>query len=121
MTIEECYQKMGGDYAEVSTRLPSLKLIEKFIGRFLEDKSFETLCAEMEGGNRKEAFHAAHTLKGVCANLGFTRLLDSAARLTEELRPGEGTVSAADVLLLEDVRGEYQATVAAIQEYLEKR
>ena len=37
MTIEECYREMEGSYAEVSGRLPSLKLIEKFISKFLED------------------------------------------------------------------------------------
>ena len=30
MTIEQCYQEMGGNYAEVCGRLPSQKLVEKF-------------------------------------------------------------------------------------------
>lgn len=118
MTIEECYQEMGGNYAEVSARLPSLRLIEKFIGRFLEDKSFETLCRQIESGDRQEAFRAAHTLKGVCANLSFTRLLGSAARLTEELRPEASTIPDAAAGLMEDVRRDYQVTVAAIRRYL---
>ena len=121
MTIEECYQQMGGNYAEVSARLPSLKLVEKFACRFLEDKSFETLCREMEDGNRKEAFRAAHTLKGVCANLSFDRLLKSAAVLTEALRPETDAVSDTAVALLEDVRRDYQATVDAIRRYMGER
>ena len=36
MTIEECYEKIGGDYADVSKRIPSVALIEKFIGIFLK-------------------------------------------------------------------------------------
>ena len=36
MTIEECYQEMGGSYAEVCTRLPSISLVEKFMFKFLE-------------------------------------------------------------------------------------
>ena len=44
MTIEECYQELGGSYAEVCTRLPSPRLVEKFAAKFLEDQSFETLC-----------------------------------------------------------------------------
>ena len=40
MTISECYEKLGGDYADVCTRLPSDRLVAKFIGRFLEDDSF---------------------------------------------------------------------------------
>ena len=117
MTIEECYQELGGNYAEVSSRLPSMKLVEKFIGRFLEDKSFETLCEAMKAGNREEAFRAAHTLKGVCANLSFTLLLESAARLTEELRPESAAISDAAVSLLAEVQHDYQTTAGAIRKY----
>jgi len=41
----------------------------------------------------KEAFRAAHTLKGVCQNLGFTNLYQPTCDLTEVLRTGtlEGT------------------------------
>ena len=120
MTIEECYRELGGSYTEVSSRLPSVKLIEKFIGKFLDDSSFDTLCNEMEAGNRGEAFRAAHTMKGVCANLGFTRLLDSVARLTDALRPETDAIPAEAVPLMEDVRRAYQATTAAIRNYMEK-
>ena len=118
MTIEECYAEMGGDYAEVCTRLPSLGMIEKFIGRFLDDGSFDQLCRSMETGNRAEAFRAAHTLKGVCANLSFTRLLDAASRLTEALRPGNGDLRADIGDLLEQVRRDYETTAGAIRRYL---
>lgn len=118
MTLEACYEQLGGSYADVSRRLPSPALIEKFVGRFLEDQSFEALCAALEAGNRPEAFRAAHTLKGVCANLGFSRLLSSSERLTEELR-GEGdAVPATAGTLLEEVRRDYQATADAIRTYL---
>lgn len=118
MTMEECYQEMGGDYAEVSVRLPSLRLIEKFVGRFLEDKSFEMLCRAMDAGDRAEAFRAAHTLKGVCANLSFSRLLNSVGRLTEELRPETDTIPDTAASLMEEVQRDYQVTVAAIRRYL---
>ena len=118
MTIEECYQALGGNYAEVRTRLPSARLVEKFVGKFLEDKSYETLCRQIAAGDRAEAFRAAHTLKGVCANLSFTRLFTSAAALTEALRPeGEG-IPAETRPLLEDVHRDYRITVDAIRRYL---
>ena len=119
MTMEECYQQLGGNYAEVSARLPSLRLVEKFVGKFREDKSFEMLCAAMKAGDREEAFRAAHTLKGVCANLSFTRLLDSASRLTEALRPAADAIPAGASALLEEVRRDYEETVRAIQSYTE--
>lgn len=120
MNIKECYEKIGGDYADVSTRLPGLRLVEKFIGRFLEDKSFETLCRQIECGNREEAFRAAHTLKGICANLSFTRLFNSAARLTEELRPKTSSVSDTAIELLKDVRRDYEITADTIRSYLDE-
>lgn len=119
MTMEECYQQLGGNYAEVSARLPSPRLVEKFMGKFREDKSFGMLCAAMKAGDREEAFRAAHTLKGVCANLSFTRLLDSASRLTEVLRPATDAIPAGALALLEEVRRDYEETVRAIQSYTE--
>ena len=118
MTIEECYQELGGNYAEVCTLLPSPKLVQKFAGKFLEDQSYATLCGQMDANNRAEAFRAAHTLKGVCANLSFTRLFTSASALPEALRL-EGEVIPAEALSLrEDVRRDYQTTVDAIRRYL---
>lgn len=118
MTIEECYQELGGNYAEVCTRLPSPRLVEKFVGKFLDDHSYETLVEQIAAGNRAEAFRAAHTMKGVCANLSFTRLFASASALTEALRL-EGEVIPAEALsLLEEVRRDYQTTVDAIRRYL---
>lgn len=118
MTIEECYQELGGNYAEVCTRLPSPKLVQRFVGKFLEDPSCVTLCGQMDANNRAEAFRAAHTLKGVCANLSFTRLFSSSAALTEALRPEGEDIPAEAFSLLEDVRRDYQTTVDAIRRYL---
>lgn len=117
MDMEECYEKLGGNYADVSARLPSLRSVEKFIAAFLEDKSFETLCQQIECGNREEAFRAAHTLKGICANLSFTKLFTSASRLTEELRPKTSTISDACIELLGEVQCDYALTTEAIRGY----
>lgn len=121
MTMEECYRELGGNYAEVCKRLPNLSLIERFTARFPDDPSFHDLCREMENGNRAGAFRAAHTLKGVCANLSFTRLLESVSRLTDVLRPETDTIPDAAAALLENVRQEYQLTVDAIRKYQQER
>ena len=117
MNIEECYQEMGGDYADVCSRLPSPRLIQRFVLKFPEDTSFEMLCAAMEKGDREEAFRAAHTLKGVCANLSFARLLASASELTEALRPDADAIPAAAPALLEKVRADYRRTIDAIRRF----
>ena len=117
MSIEECYEKMGGSYADVIARLSIPRIVEKFIGKFLEDDSFDVLCRQMECGNRAEAFRAAHTLKGVCANLSFSRLWDSAARLTEELRTESDSISDRAVCLFEEVHRDDDLTTDAIRQY----
>ena len=115
MTIQECYQELGGDFAQVKKRLPSDSLIMKFMAKFPDDQSFSELCRAMEEGRRAEAFRAAHTLKGVCANLGFDRLMLSAGQLTELLRPETDTIPAGCAALLEEVRQDYDLTVSAIR------
>ncbi|MCI8879546.1 MAG: Hpt domain-containing protein [Clostridiaceae bacterium] len=112
MTLQECYAAMGGSYEDAIGRLRSEKLVLKFVLKFLDDGSFGLLCSSMESGDYAEAFRAAHTIKGVCQNLSFSRLSDSSARLTEALRGGKG--EGADALL-EEVRADYQATADAIR------
>lgn len=116
MTIEQCYQKMGGSYAEVCGRLPSQRLVEKFARKFLDDQSYAELTAAMAAGDHDAAFRAAHTLKGVAANLSFTKLRDSASELTELLRAPADTIPAKAGPMLEAVTRDYEATVAAIRQ-----
>lgn len=115
MTIEQCYQEMGGNYAEVCGRLPSQRLVEKFVRKFLDDQSYSELTAAMAAGDRDVAFRAAHTLKGVSANLSFTKLRASASELTELLRaPADGIPKEA-APLMEAVTRDYEATIDAIR------
>ena len=93
MTIQECYAQMGADYNEVFRRLYNEAMIRKFVLLFPKDDSFHNLEAALKEQNVKEAFRAAHTLKGVCQNLGFSNLYAPTYTLTETLRAGqlEGT------------------------------
>ena len=118
MTIQECYEKLGGDFAQAEQRMPSTSLIKRFITKFLDDDSYSNLCAAMEQGQREEAFRAAHTLKGVCANLSFNKLLDSSSRLTEELRPETDEIPDTAKGMMAEVERDYEATVEAIREFL---
>lgn len=120
MTIEECYQKLGGDFAQVCKRFPNPALVERFITKFLSDGSYQTLCEQMEAGNRGEAFRASHTLKGVCANLGFDRLFASASKLTDAMREESPIISEEAKELFETVKQDYEVTASAVRTYLEK-
>lgn len=121
MTIEQCYEQLHGDYAQVIQRLPSPALVERFIGKFLDDGSFSELTSAMAAGQTEASFRAAHTLKGVSANLGFEQLRQSSSALTEFLRGKAEPVPAEALPLLEQVRRDYQMTVDAIRAYRAER
>ncbi|MDY5496741.1 MAG: Hpt domain-containing protein [Anaerobutyricum sp.] len=114
MTIEECYEKIGGNYEEVLGRMMRPALVRKFIMKFPADDSFAELCEQMKAGNRKEAFRAAHTLKGVCQNLGLGRLSFAAEKITEILRPETEEIPKEAYTVFETVKREYEETVAVI-------
>ena len=112
MTIKECYESIGADYADVLNRMMQKEaLVIRFAKKFVDDKSYETLCEAMNDKNVEEAFRAAHTLKGVAQNLSLKALYEPASELTEKLRAGEmdGTEE-----MLEKVAVEYQKTIDAI-------
>lgn len=111
MTLEECYAQMGADYAAVLKRFYKPEMILRFVKLFPADTSFQQLKDAMAAGDVKEAFRAAHTLKGVSLNLGFDNLTPPAAALTEVLRAGTFSGSAEPFALVEK---EYARTMAAI-------
>ena len=118
MDLRTCYEQLGGSYDDVLSRIPSERLVDKFLRKFFTDESFAGLCSAMAAGSRSEAFLKAHTLKGVCANLGFTRLFRSAAVLTELLRPEADAIPDEAIEALDPVREDYALTVGVIRAYI---
>ncbi len=121
MTVQECYEKINGNYKGVIARLMTEERVKKFAMMFLKDTSCEKLRESLAAEDYGEAFRAAHTLKGICQNLDFTGLQEPANELTELLRDLEGTQpseeSKAQVqALMDEVQERYQITVSAIQE-----
>ena len=112
MTIQECYEAIGGNYDDVLKRIRSEALIQRFTLKFLADKSYPQLKESLEAKNYEDAFRGAHTLKGVCQNLGFTNLYQPAYELTEVLRAGtlEGSKEWFD-----RVTEQYNITINAIR------
>ena len=114
MTIEQCYSAIESNYEEVLGRFAGNKmLVEKFARKFLDDPSYQTLVETMDKADYEEAFRAAHTLKGVCANLGYTQMFKVSSDLTEELRGGNPDAAKLPEML-EKVSSEYKKTVDAI-------
>lgn len=114
MTIQECYDNLQGNYDEAKSRLMNDKLIDRFVRKFLEDPSMDTLRKMIADDDKAASFRAVHTLKGVAANLAFTALHKDAQQLTEQLRD---CVSSPDPVLVENLEASYKMTIDAIRQY----
>ena len=95
-------------------RLGSEALIQRFAVKFLKDSSFQDLKDGIDAGDAEKAFRGAHTLKGVCLNLGFESLYQVSAELTEKLR---GRELKDYEELYKAVEEQYHRVIQAIQEY----
>lgn len=116
MTVQECYESMGSDFEGVLGRMGSEAMVKRFALKFLDDPSYGNLVKAVEEQNAEDAFRAAHTLKGICLNLGLDRLYKVSALLTEKLRGREfdGYEEAYD-----EVQKEYRNTIDAIRNMTE--
>lgn len=80
MTLQEFYDRIGGDYKATISRLPSEALIKKFVLKYPGDPSFNQLKDALAAQDWELAFRASHTLKGVAQNLGMDRLYNALRR-----------------------------------------
>ena len=65
-------------------------MCERYVIRFLEDPNYEEMIKSNTGKkDTEQAFHYAHTLKGVCANLSLWRMQDAVSGVVEGLRMGK--------------------------------
>ncbi len=112
MTIKECYALIGADYEGVVARLCGEARVQKFIPKFVDDPTYADLIKGFDEQNWELAFRAAHTMKGICANFGFTKLQTSSSDLCEMLRPG--VYNEAAPAQLEIVKADYAATIDAL-------
>ncbi len=87
MTIEAFYAAVGGDYQATLRRLMVPEIVETFAVRYAQDTTVDRLHRALEAGDAERAFRTAHSLRGLAQNLGFERLYQAAAVLTEALRP----------------------------------
>lgn len=107
MTLKEGYDLIGADYEGLVERVESEERAERFALKFLKDKSCERLIECIENEDYEEAFRAAHSIKGISLNLGFTQLYNISSLLTEELRDGKKLTNR---LNLEKTTEEYNRT-----------
>ena len=56
------------------------------VGKAIKDPQFEKLKETCEAGDLEQGFEAAHSLKGMMANLALTPILQPVEKITELLR-----------------------------------
>ena len=86
MTFKECCEKVGGNYDDIVKRFEKESTAKRFVAKFLSDTTFDDLDLGIKNKSAKDEFFAAHTLKGICVNLGFDDLYRICFEITEMLR-----------------------------------
>lgn len=114
MKLKECYRQLGGDYESVLGRLRREQLVEKFLLKFLEDKSYDQFIQAMARDDYEEGLRAVHTLKGICQNLSFTELYDSSFQVTKAMK--EQNYKAAREMMPR-LEADYHRVIQAAEEY----
>lgn len=122
MTIAELYAAIDGNYESAKRILSMDRLIEKFIVRLLDDKSFDRLKQAAESNNPTELFESTHALKGICANLGLDNLSKAASVISEEFRPGKPRTMTDEAVQahIAEFSNKFSSTLVAIRQFAGK-
>lgn len=87
MDFKACFERYGADYTVTMERFMFREeMYLRFLNMMLEDDNFPKLKAALEANDLDAAFDAAHTLKGVSANMGLTPLYNAVCEVVEPLR-----------------------------------
>ena len=115
MTLQEFYASINENCDEVLKRFGgSSAMLEKFLKKFLDDKTYSQLCDAMGAGDRDAIFRAAHTMKGLAGNFDFKELQSYAAKIVEEYRANN---DAAIPALFEKLEAAYEGVTKALKTY----
>lgn len=121
MTIQELYERIGGNYDQAVRVMKSERLIDKYIRKLKDSKVGETLAEAGESMDAVKLFESAHAMKGVCSNLGLDALAKAADEITEEFRAGNSRKLSDDEVRrrLDAIAERYRTTEEGIRAYEE--
>lgn len=114
MELKDCYVKFGGDFEGVLGRLRREQTVQKFVFKFLDDKSFQLFETSVDQKDYEEALRAVHTLKGIAQNLSFTQLFESSQKITLALK--ENDVNTA-IEMMPQLSKDYHAIIDVVEAY----
>lgn len=85
--IKEALAAAGVNLEEALNRLMNNEmLLKRLLLKFKDDKNFAGLEQAVAEKSYEDAFHCAHTLKGVAGNLGLEKLMNADVVVVEKLR-----------------------------------
>jgi len=100
--------------AEGSARvMNNIKLYVRLLGKFKNDNNLNELEAAIGAGDLTKAQNAAHTIKGVAANLAFSTLFKECLELETQIKSG-----AVNPAQLETVKTVFAATLKEIDKVI---
>lgn len=116
LTLRECYEEIGEDYDALIKRLGCGEDgIGEVIHEFMLDKHYIGFLAAMGNRDTKRAFRAAHTMKGISANLGFRAMYTVFFDITDSLRKDDYE-KAAKLMPIADK--EYRKIVSVLKRFV---
>ena len=118
VNLKDCYIKFGGDFDEVLGRLRREQTVQKFVYKFLDDKSFSLFESSIRSKDYEDALRAVHTLKGICQNLSFTRLFESSSLVTNALKENDWNKA---VDMMPKLSKDYYETINVIKDFKNSR
>lgn len=113
--MKEKLTEIGVEYEEVLQRFMGKEdFYLRMLKKFLDDKNYEGLKQAVEQKDWAGAFTYAHTVKGLCGNLGLGAMLKYVVPLTDEVR-SEPYNEENIVNYMRDVSIAYDKTVEVIR------
>ena len=86
-------------------------LYKKLLARFGEGNYMEAVCDAIQNGDMEESARAAHTLKGVSANLSLVKIQSVSIELEHAIKDGSDHMAK-----LDELKQVYSATLDKIAE-----
>ena len=88
--FQTIFNAYGGDNSTAMGRFFGNEgMYLRFLDMFFQDESFQQLENALDAGDLKDAFAAAHTVKGVAGNMGLTPFYEAVCVIVERLRTEE--------------------------------
>lgn len=112
--IKEMLEQAGVDYDKGLERfMGNVALYHKFLGKFLNDGSYEEFVASLASKDMALAEKSVHTLKGTAGNLSLMKLFRAADDTVQAIRTNQPVE---EIQKLADMVGDiYQETCEAIR------